>query len=67
LICKICGVWYDPVRGCDHEYLSMAPNFICSNCGWKAMVSEDFSLNDLPPCPVCNSFMDAFKIVKASK
>ena len=23
MICKVCGVWYDPIRGCDHRILTM--------------------------------------------
>ncbi len=21
VICKVCGVWYDPTSGCDHRYI----------------------------------------------
>jgi len=23
MICTVCDVWYDPVRGCDHRVLLM--------------------------------------------
>ena len=45
----------------------MIPVYICSNCGWKVGLGMDFGLNDLPPCSVCNSFMDAFRIVEVNK
>ena len=63
MICTTCGVWYDPVRGCDHRIFTIIPNYICSNCGWKVRSGLDFGLNNLPPCSVCNSFMDAFRIL----
>jgi len=45
----------------------MIPNYICSNCGWKVRSGLDFGLDNPPPCSVCNSFMDAFKIVQVDK
>jgi hypothetical protein len=23
MICTVCGVWYDPHRGCDHRVIAM--------------------------------------------
>lgn len=38
--------------------------YVCSKCEWKFTLGMDFgSLEWLPPCPVCNSIMEGFRIL----
>ncbi len=64
MICTKCGVWYDPARGCDHRILDMGPIYLCPNCDWRVTLGMDFGMEGLPPCSVCNSQMDAIRIIK---
>ena len=41
---------------------------LCSKCDWRPTYnSELYKVSDwLPPCPVCGSFIEGFKIINAN-
>ena len=41
---------------------------ICSKCEWKVDQNFRYELDDLlPPCPVCESVMEGFKVIEKVK
>lgn len=64
MICTVCDVWYDPVRGCDHRIKNMGPVYLCPNCDWRVILGIDFGMDWLPPCSVCGSQMEGVKVLK---
>jgi transcription initiation factor IIE alpha subunit len=42
----------------------MGPIYLCPNCDWRVTLGMDFGMEGLPPCSVCNSQMDAIRIIK---